>query len=76
MATQRRFRLAYRLSPAHIALRRRRRDAGRARAHRLAVRIRTAIPQLGDEYLTALLDEEFDDLSCEPRLLVQLANQH
>ena len=30
---------------------------------------------LGDDQSAALLDEEFDELSCEPGVLLQLVNQ-
>lgn len=75
MATQRRFGLAYQESYAAAGARRNRHGCRKGRARRLALRIRTAILQLGDEYLDALLDEEFDELSCEPGVLLRLTNQ-
>jgi len=41
----------------------------------LAAQLRLAVEQLGDEYQLALLDEDFDDLVCEPGRLLQMANQ-
>lgn len=75
MAAQRRVGLAYQGSYAVRGTRRNRRGCYQGRARKLALRVRTAISQLGDEYLDALLDEEFDELSCEPGVLLQLANQ-
>lgn len=74
MADQRHFRLAYR-ELFHNTADRRRRRPGHARMRLLAERIRTAVSHLSNEYQDPLLDEEFDELSCEPERLVQLANQ-
>lgn len=74
MADRRRFDLAYRGSFT-LGVDRRRRGTGQARARGLAERIRTAVSLLGDEGLNALLDEDFDELSCEPERLLQLTNQ-
>ncbi len=72
MADQRHFRLAYRERSNHSQ---RRRGSNRARMRRLAEGIRIAVSQLYDDFPDALLDEEFDDLTCEPERLLQLANQ-
>jgi hypothetical protein len=41
----------------------------------MAGRMHSAICPFGDDQDAALLDEEFDDLACEPGVLLQLANQ-
>jgi len=75
MANQRRFGLAYRGQCSTTQPVRDRRRRRRTTVRRLAERIRTAVSQLGDESLNPLLDEEFDELACEPGVLLQLVNQ-
>ncbi|MGY6249895.1 hypothetical protein ACXIUS_20505 [Bosea thiooxidans] len=75
MVPQRRFGLAYRASYVRAAFGRHRQGSGRVKARRLAERIRTAVSHIGDEHLFSVLDEEFDELSCEPARLLQMANQ-
>lgn len=75
MAVQRRLSLYERGSTTANASGRHRRDICPVNSHRLAARPRIEVEQLSDEYPIALLDEDFDDLSCEPGRLLQLANQ-
>lgn len=72
MAIQRHFGLAYRgfyTSAAGIS----RIVDIHTRARPMAVR--SHMCPFGDDPASALLDEEFDDLSCDPGVLLQLANQ-
>jgi len=74
MAAQRRFGLAYRgpyTSATGVGCRL---GDGHTRARPLGERLLTAICPFGDD-LTALLDEGFDDLSCEPERLLKIVNQ-
>ena len=75
MAIHRRYSLRDRQFTTVNAGGRHRPRGSRASPHWLAVRIRMVVEQLGEENLTALLDEEFDDLPSEPNLLLQIPNQ-
>lgn len=48
---------------------------GHTRARPLSERLHTAICPYGDDLMTAILDEDFDESSCEPAQLLKLANQ-
>jgi hypothetical protein len=74
MAVQRRFGLAYRGSYASAGGRCPLADT-HFRTRPMAGRMHSAICPFGDDQDAALLDEEFDDLACEPGVLLQLANQ-
>lgn len=75
MANQRRFGLAYRGSYCSAAASRNCLGDGHTRACSLAGRLQNTLCLFGDDHITALLDEGFDDLSCEPERLLKLVNQ-
>lgn len=75
MAAQRRFGLAYRGSYSSAANSGFRLSDGHTRARPLSERLHAAICPFGDDMLTALLEEDFDEASWEPMQLLKLANQ-
>jgi hypothetical protein len=75
MRAQRRFKLAYPRSRASTAIRRLDSISGRKKIQRSASRTPIANWDGSGQELDVLLDEDFDDLPCEPRILLQLANQ-
>lgn len=75
MRAQRRFKLAYPRSLASTAIRRIDGITGRKKVQRSASRTPLSNSHIGDQDLDVLLDEGFDELSCEPRILLQLVNQ-
>ncbi|WP_293797311.1 hypothetical protein [uncultured Bosea sp.] len=76
MKAQRRFKLAYPRSLASSAFRRPPRTSDRKAVRRLTSRTPVTALHESDEDLNVLLDEDFDDLFCDPRILLQLANQN
>lgn len=75
MAAQRRFGSAYRGAFASAATVGFLLSDGHTRARPLSERLHAAICPYGDDLMTAILDEDFDDSSCEPAQLLKLANQ-
>ncbi len=75
MRAQRRFKLAYPRSLASTALRRLDRTSGRKTARRLAPRTPVTVWHETED-LNVLLDDDFDELLWDPRILLQLANQN
>ncbi len=75
MANQTRFGLAYRGSHTSAAGSRNCLADGHTRARPLAERLPSTLCLFGDDHITALLDEGFDDLGCEPERLLLLVNQ-
>lgn len=75
MVDQKRLGLAYRGSRSFAAAGGFGLGGGHTRARPLAKSLHEAACLFGDDEVSALLDEDFDELFCEPERLLRLANQ-
>lgn len=75
MRAPRRFPLAYPRPSVSASIRRAAAGTWRTKSKHPAARAKLSNQGQHEEQLSFLLDEEFDEFACEPRLLLQLANQ-